>query len=98
MNGMQGMADFDPAQWLGRTQQVHDQLSRNLVSRIAATFDTQAPAHGEELPGLWHWCFFKEPVACAGLGPDGHPALGGFMPPAHGRNRMWAGGRLQVLA
>lgn len=97
MNGMQGMADFDPAQWLGRTQQVHDQLSRNLVSRIAATFDTQAPAHGEELPWLWHWCFFNEPVACAGLGPDGHPALGGFMPPAHGRNRMWAGGRLEFL-
>ncbi|WP_263143452.1 MaoC family dehydratase N-terminal domain-containing protein [Pseudomonas sp. RIT-PI-AD] len=92
------MADFDPAQWLGRTEEVHDQLSRNLVRRIAATFDVAAPGHGEELPLLWHWCFFQEPVDSAGLGSDGHPALGGFMPPAHGRNRMWAGGRLEFLA
>ncbi|WP_437883152.1 FAS1-like dehydratase domain-containing protein [Pseudomonas sp. LRF_L74] len=92
------MADFDPASWLGRTQDVHDQLSRNLIRRIAATFDVEAPGHGEELPWLWHWCFFNEPVDCSGLGPDGHPVLGGFMPPAHGRNRMWAGGRLEFLA
>lgn len=91
------MDTFDPAQWLGRTQEVHDQLSRNLVRRIAATFDVPAPAHGEELPLLWHWCFFQEPADTAGLGADGHPALGGFMPPAHGRNRMWAGGRLEFL-
>ncbi|MEN0108594.1 MAG: MaoC family dehydratase N-terminal domain-containing protein [Pseudomonas sp.] len=91
------MADFEPAHWLGRTQEVHDQLSRNLIQRIAATFDTEAPGHGEELPWLWHWCFFNEPVGCNGIGPDGHPALGGFMPPAHGRNRMWAGGRLEFL-
>ena len=91
------MTDFDPSAWLGRTQEVHDQLSRNLVQRIAATFSLQAPAHGEELPWLWHWCFFNEQVAGSRLGPDGHPALGTFMPPAHGRNRMWAGGRLEFL-
>ncbi|MEN1471939.1 MaoC family dehydratase N-terminal domain-containing protein, partial [Pseudomonas aeruginosa] len=33
------MTDFDPSEWLGRTQEVHDQLSRNLVQRIAATFN-----------------------------------------------------------
>jgi itaconyl-CoA hydratase/mesaconyl-C4 CoA hydratase len=92
-----GMADFEPAQWLGRTQESHDQLSRNLVRRIAATFDVEAPGHGEELPWLWLWCFFNEPVDSSGLGPDGHPALGGFMPPAHGRNRMFAGGRLDFI-
>ncbi|WP_245798053.1 FAS1-like dehydratase domain-containing protein [Chromohalobacter japonicus] len=31
------------------------------------------------------------------LGGDGHPARGGFLPPAEGRNRMWAGGRLDFL-
>ncbi|ALV79074.1 FAS1-like dehydratase domain-containing protein [Pseudomonas aeruginosa] len=91
------MTDFDPSEWLGRTQEVHDQLSRNLVQRIAATFNASAPAHGEELPWLWHWCFFNDQVAGNRLGPDGHPALGTFMPPAHGRNRMWAGGRLDFL-
>ncbi|MFJ3681345.1 MaoC family dehydratase N-terminal domain-containing protein [Pseudomonas sp. NPDC090208] len=92
------MLSFDPSQWLGRTQEVHDSLSTNLIQRIAATFDTPAPAPGQELPWLWHWCFFIDPVDTAELGPDGHPALGDFMPPAHGRNRMWAGGRLEFHA
>lgn len=91
------MLSFDPSQWLGRTQEVHDQLSRNLVQRIAATFNTTAPGHSEELPWLWHWCFFCEPFNSRDLGPDGHPNLGTFMPPAHGRNRMWAGGRLEFF-
>jgi itaconyl-CoA hydratase/mesaconyl-C4 CoA hydratase len=30
-----------------------------------------------------------------GLGTDGHPSRGGFLPPAHDRNRMWAGGRVE---
>lgn len=84
--------------WVGRTQQAHDYLGGSLISRIAATFNESAPAEGDELPWLWHWCFFSEPVSNEGLGPDGHPALGGFMPPAHGRNRMWAGGRVEFIA
>lgn len=91
------MEDFDPTQWIGRNQATHDQLSRNLITRIAATFDVGAPGHGEELPWLWHWCFFNDPLASSSLGPDGHPALGGFMPPAHGRNRMWAGSRVEFV-
>lgn len=91
------MLSFDPSQWLGRTQEVHDQLSRNLIQRIAATFNVAAPGHGEELPWLWHWCFFSEAFDTNNLGPDGHPNLGTFMPPAHGRNRMWAGGRLDFF-
>ena len=30
------------------------------------------------------------------LGTDGHPARGGFLPPADNRNRMWAGSRLSI--
>jgi itaconyl-CoA hydratase/mesaconyl-C4 CoA hydratase len=92
---MHDMLSFDPSQWLGRSLEVHEQLSQNLIQRIAATFDAPIPAAGEELPWLWHWCFFLDPANTSDLGPDGHPALGGFMPPAHGRNRMWAGGRLE---
>jgi len=44
------------------------------------------------------WCFFQEPVAEAQLGSDGHPARGGFLPPADNRNRMWAGGRVEFIA
>ena len=87
---------FSP--WIGRTEEAHDQLSRNLVKRIAATLGEEAPAHGDPLPPLWHWAFFQEPVNESGLGQDGHPARGGFLPPADNRNRMWAGGRLEFLA
>ena len=88
--------DYSP--WLGRTEEAWDMLSRNLVQRIAATFGEQAPAHGEPLPPLWTWCFFQDPVAETQLGSDGHPARGGFLPPADNRNRMWAGGRVEFLA
>ncbi|MGX9080218.1 hypothetical protein ACWTQY_30625, partial [Klebsiella pneumoniae] len=88
------MSDSAFSAWIGRSEEVHDQLSRNLVKRIAATFGEATPAHGEALPPLWHWAFFQEPVAESGLGEDGHPARGGFLPPADNRNRMWAGGRI----
>ncbi|MGE8498644.1 MAG: FAS1-like dehydratase domain-containing protein [Pseudomonas sp.] len=91
------MSDSAFSAWIGRTEEAHDQLSRNLVKRIAATLGEPTPAHGEALPPLWHWAFFQEPVAESGLGEDGHPARGGFLPPADNRNRMWAGGRVEFF-
>lgn len=89
------MNSIDFSAWIGRHQESQDRISFNLVKRIAATLGEVAPQPGEALPPLWHWAFFQEPVAAAELGPDGHPALGGFLPPAHNRNRMWAGSRLE---
>ena len=91
------MSAADFTAWLGRTEEAQDQLSRNLIKRIAATFGEDAPAHGAALPPLWQWCFFQEPVAESQLGTDGHPARGGFLPPADDRNRMWAGGRIEFI-
>lgn len=88
------MSTDDFSAWIGRIEESRDRLCHTLVRRIAATLGEPAPQPGEDLPPLWHWAFFQEPVAEDGLGPDGHPALGGFLPPAHGRNRMWAGSRL----
>jgi len=87
----------DFSAWIGRTEEAHDVLSRNLVKRIAATFGETTPADGEPLPPLWQWCFFQEPVFETLLGGDGHPARGGFLPPADTRNRMWAGGRVEFI-
>ncbi|MBS7846460.1 MaoC family dehydratase N-terminal domain-containing protein [Pseudomonas fluorescens] len=89
------MNNIDYSAWIGRRQESHDQISFNLVKRIAATLGEPAPKPGESLPPLWHWAFFQEPVQEEELGSDGHPALGGFLPPAHNRNRMWAGSRLE---
>ncbi|MGJ7549125.1 FAS1-like dehydratase domain-containing protein [Pseudomonas alloputida] len=89
---------IDYSAWIGRTEEAVDELSRNLIKRIAATFGETAPAAGQPLPPLWMWCFFQEPVAESQLGTDGHPARGGFLPPADNRNRMWAGGRVEFIA
>lgn len=88
----------DFSAWIGRTEEAWDVLSRNLVKRIAATFGEAAPGHGDALPHLWTWCFFQEPLPESQLGADGHPARGGFLPPADNRNRMWAGGRVEFIA
>lgn len=91
------MSATDPNAWIGRTEEAHDQLSDNLLKRIAATFGESAPAHGKALPPLWQWCFFQESLPESALGSDGHPARGGFLPPADNRNRMWAGGRIEFF-
>ena len=83
--------------WIGRSETAHDHLSHNLLTRIAATFGEPVPEHGAAVPLLWQWCFFQDPRPESALGTDGHPARGGFLPPADNRNRMWAGGRLEFL-
>ncbi|MGZ0718150.1 FAS1-like dehydratase domain-containing protein [Pseudomonas palleroniana] len=83
--------------WIGRSETTHDLLSHNLLKRIAATFGEEVPNDGEAVPPLWQWCFFQDPLPETALGTDGHPARGGFLPPADNRNRMWAGGRIEFV-
>ena len=87
-----------PADWIGRGETIADALDPTHAGRIAATLGEAAPAAGEPLPPLWHWAFFVNPAGPDGLGDDGHPARGGFLPPADDRNRMWAGGRVEFRA
>jgi 3-methylfumaryl-CoA hydratase len=83
-------------QWEGRSETLQDTLTPANVRGLAATLDrgnvTAVP--GEELPPLWHWTFFTPRAPQAELGEDGHPRLGGFLPPVPLPRRMWAGGRL----
>lgn len=56
-------------------------------------------AAGERLPLLWHWLYTLDRPAQADLGPDGHAVRGSIpVPPAPGRRRMIAGGRVTSLA
>lgn len=91
------MTSTDPAAWIGSGERQADALDPGHAARIAATLGGPAPAPGEPLPPLWHWAFFVGAVGADGLGRDGHPARGGFLPPAHDRHRMWAGGRVRFL-
>jgi itaconyl-CoA hydratase/mesaconyl-C4 CoA hydratase len=88
------MSDDSLDDWVGRAQTLVDSVDVGHAARLAATLGEPAPARGEPLAPLWHWCFFLEGVGMDALGADGHPARGGFLPPAEGRNRMWAGGRV----
>ncbi len=88
------MSDSSPTDWLGQSTLSRQHIAPLLVERIAATFGQPCPAPGQALPPLWHWAFFQPAEAPEALGDDGHPARGGFLPPAAGRNRMWAGSRL----
>ncbi|QHE87854.1 FAS1-like dehydratase domain-containing protein [Hydrogenophaga sp. BPS33] len=86
--------------WVGREETVDDDLSAAPVRGMAAMLDlAKVPgARGEALRPLWHWLYFLPRAPQAELGDDGHPRLGGFLPPVPLPRRMWAGGRLEWLA
>lgn len=88
------MTEVDLNAWIGRAQSIDDAMDVGHAARIAATLGGPAPGVGQTLPLLWHWCYFLEGAPMSELGVDGHPARGGFLPPADNRNRMWAGSRI----
>ncbi|MFN0263144.1 MaoC family dehydratase N-terminal domain-containing protein [Tepidamorphus sp. 3E244] len=63
-----------------------------LVERFNATFDR--PSEGTDAPPMLQWCLCLPAAPTAGLGEDGHPARGGFLPPVPLPRRMWAGGEV----
>lgn len=91
------MAEQDLESWLGRTETCEDNIDAGHIRKMAMSLDSTVPDVGDALPLLWHWGLFIDPLPYAELGVDGHPARGGFLPPADDRNRMWAGGRLKFL-
>jgi 3-methylfumaryl-CoA hydratase len=79
--------------YVGRSETRTDSVWPLLVRGLTASLDIGDP--GTVLPPLWHWMLFQDWVPAGGLGPDGHPKRGGFLPPVHDLpRRMWAGGRL----
>lgn len=83
-------------QWIGRTEQLHDQVTAAPLRALTATLDRDdAPqAPGAPIPPLWHWLYFLPAAPQSELGPDGHPQRGGFLPPVPLPRRMWAGSQL----
>jgi 3-methylfumaryl-CoA hydratase len=83
--------------WEGRSETLQDQATAAPLRGLAATLDRADPdpLAGDGVPALWHWLYFLPRAPQHEIGPDGHPRLGGFMPPVPLPRRMWAGGRLQ---
>lgn len=93
--------------WIGRSETVEDTIAPGPARRMRATLDGLAgnPAlvgeagasfgrAGQPLPPPWHWIYFLPEPARTGLGSDGHPRVGGLLPPVALPRRMWAGSRL----
>ena len=84
--------------WIGREAEATDIVTPRLAEEFLATFAPHLGAETGEAPLGLHWCLSPAIVPADGLGPDGHPARGGFLPPVPLPRRMWAGGELEVHA
>jgi 3-methylfumaryl-CoA hydratase len=80
--------------WIGRSETAEDAVDPARLRLIAAVLG-RAEVPQDALPPAWHWCLFNPVVQAADLGEDGHPRLGGFMPPVPLPRRMWVGGRME---
>lgn len=85
--------------WIGRRSERSGMLTPELAGMLGAALGHAAAAPrdlsaGAKMPRLWHWAAFPEFVPLDQLGEDGHPALGGFLPPLTFSRRMWAAGNI----
>lgn len=88
----------DFSAWVGKREEAVDVLEPARSRALLAALGEQTLLRpGEPLPLLHHWLYFWDVRPPQGLGPDGHPARGGFLPPVPLPRRMWAGGRLSFL-
>jgi 3-methylfumaryl-CoA hydratase len=83
--------------WIGRTEELTDDLSPWPAKAVAAMLDqpSLAPAAGGDLPPLWQWFYFLPVAPQSRLATDGHPQRGDFLPPVSQPRRMFAGARMQ---
>ncbi len=92
------MAEREPdlQSWVGRREVVEDTATAAPVIGLSATLDYPLPdpRPGDPVPPGWHWLYFLPRPRQSELGPDGHAARGGFMPPVRLPRRMFAGGRM----
>ena len=87
-------------EYIGTAEKRTDTVWPLLLRGLAATLDVpQAEVSPNDLlPPLWHWMLFQDWAPASGLGPDGHPKRGGFLPPVNDLpRRMWAGGRVEFM-
>ena len=85
--------------WIGRSEAREDVVTAAPLAELSALLDRDdpLPREGDAIPPLAHWLYFLDTHRQSGLGPDGHPRRGEFLPPVPLPRRMWAGSRLEFL-
>jgi 3-methylfumaryl-CoA hydratase len=101
--GAEGRGAMDDAalrEWAGRSETAEDEVSTGLIRRLAALLDRDPAgiAAGTPLPEGWHSVLFVPLAPQSGLGADGHPKKGDFLPPVDLPRRMFAGRRTRFMA
>jgi 3-methylfumaryl-CoA hydratase len=85
----------DLSAWIGRSRSAEDEITRPALRRIAAMLDRADEfSPGAPIPPHWYAMFFPDIAPQSGLGPDGHPRKGDFLPPVDLPRRMFAGRRV----
>ena len=98
MTSMIDLQKYNP--WLGKEESAAALIDVGMANKMNAALDREPTfARGDALPPAWHWLYFHRAVRAEDLAADGHPKLGGFMPPISFGDgapprRMWAGGKL----
>jgi 3-methylfumaryl-CoA hydratase len=84
------------ATWEPVVEEVSDSVPAVRAAALHDLLDAPGgpPAPGSPVPALWHWLAFLPRAPQRELGTDGHPKLGGFLPPVGLPRRMIAGGRV----
>ena len=85
---------MDFSDWIGNNLVKRDVITARMVNHFKHTLGEHCFDEPEVPAGL-HWCLAPDVVEPDGLGPDGHPKLGGFLPNIPYPRRMWAGGWLE---
>ncbi|GHC78170.1 FAS1-like dehydratase domain-containing protein [Limoniibacter endophyticus] len=86
----------DITEWVGKSQEQVDTAWQLTADRIAGLLDRDVLNTGETWPAAWVWSLFGHSVRHDQVGPDGHPARGGFLPPVALPRRMWASSHVEV--
>jgi 3-methylfumaryl-CoA hydratase len=81
--------------WIGRTETLTDEMTRQTARRTAALLDQPDGdlVDGAAVPQGWYALLFGPLAPQAQIGPDGHPQKGDFLPPVALPRRMFAGRR-----
>jgi 3-methylfumaryl-CoA hydratase len=85
--------------WIGKVDETSDLVTARMAQELRACLflDLGTPKTGDAVPLTTHWCLSPAIVAAPEIGPDGHPARGGFLPPVPLPRRMWAGGQTDFI-
>ncbi len=82
----------DLAEWraaIGRARGQEQMLDAESLRRFAVAIGAD-PDVERAMPVLGHWAWFLETATDDGIGPDGHPKRGGFLPAVTLQRRMFA--------